>query len=276
MMSSSGEWRRVRAVAPALIAAALLIASGRSASADPLTCVSGTPPEGSPAFRCETVSATYTPGSDVSRSFDYDGFSFTAALEFDEVLGDGFTLFLTAYFIDPDDPGDFLDRIPDGYEPELFGTSFGPSWIYFYVEDLQDPACAPSCSEPTRGVDYGPNNDPPGSLDGVGAWALRVFWLGDDEYFHPEMLHDADGGSDVFDDLITVPGSFDPDPGCEVECGPFGTSKFDKDPVITGSADDFRSMIVVDRVPEPATFWLLGLGAAGAITRYRRSREKRD
>jgi hypothetical protein len=270
MMSISGAWRS-RAVLSALaLAAALTLTAARPAGADPVTCVSNTPPEGSPAFFCETVSMTYTPGTDVTRSFSFDSFSFSNELTFDEVLGDGFELFLTAYFVDPDDPGDFLDRIPAGFEPELFGTTHGPSWIFFYVEDLQDAACAPSCAEPTLGVDYGPNNDPPTSLAGEGAWAMRIFWLGDDGYFNPQVLHDADGGTDIFDDIITVDGSFDEDPFCEV-CD-FGALRFDKDPVITGSADDFRSVIVVSQVPEPATIWLVGLGVVGAAARMRRRR----
>jgi hypothetical protein len=275
MMSISGDRRRPRAAMPALlIATALFLTTVPSASADPLTCISSTPPEGSPAFHCQTASQTYSPGTDVSRLYSYDGGAFTNELVFDEVLGDGFELFLTAFFVDPDDPGDFLDRIPDGFAPEVFSTSFGPSWIFFYVEDLQDLSCAPSCDEPTLGVDYGPNNDPPGSLEGVGAWGMRMLWFGDGEYVAPQVLHDADGGSDVFDDIITVDGSFDPEPTPDVI--PISPLKFDNDPVITGSADDFRSVIVVSTVPEPATLWLLGMGAAAGIARFRwrRSRQR--
>ena len=65
------------------------------------------------------------------------------------------TVFITAFFVDPANPGGFLDRfqapysIP-AYAPERFLTTFGERWIYFRVEDLQDERDSP----PTRGRDF--------------------------------------------------------------------------------------------------------------------------
>lgn len=236
------------------------------ASADPLTCGAMAPdfdfsPSDSAAFACQTVAHTYLPGDDVSNLYGFapfaGGFSFTNELTFDTVLRE-FTLYLTAFFIEPGTP-EFLSRIPSAYEPETFVTTLGLSWVYFYVEDLIDE----TDEKPQQGADY------------LGNWAQDIRWYGDGEYNDPQVLHDPRGDPNFFGNVITVPGSFDPElqPECsQLPCDPCpecGCEICD-DPVIIGTANDFSGTTIAStRVPEPAAMWMVGLGAVATVTRVR-------
>jgi hypothetical protein len=248
-----------------LVVALATVWPSSSAEAGPLLCDPGGfdfTPGDSAAFACESVAHTFSPGQ-VSQLYGYDdfgaAFAFTNELTFDAVLRE-FTLYLTAFYIDPGDPGDFLSRIPAGYQPETFVTTFGNAWVYFYVEDLQEPGR----EEPQEGIEYS------------GAWFQDIRWFGDGTYINPQVLHDKRGGTNVFSDVITVPGSFDPEglpcsncsapPSCE-EC---------IDPIIVGSADDFSGTTVVSQVPEPLVMWLLTAGGAGIYARSRSRRLRRN
>ena len=236
-----------------------------SAGAGPLLCDPGGidfTPGDSAAFACETVSRTFSPGV-VSQLYGYDNFgaafAFTNELTFDTVLRQ-FTLFLTAFYIDPGAPGDFLTRIPAGFAPETFVTTFGNTWIYFYVEDLQEPGR----EEPQQGIEY------------AGSWLQDIKWFGDGIYIDPQVLHDKRGGGNFFGDNITVPGSFDPKGTPCSNCTAPPICEDCIDPVIVGSADDFSGTLVEDQVPEPLTMWLLTAGGAGIYVRARSRRLRRD
>ena len=237
-----------------------------SSEAGPLLCDPGGidfTPGDSAAFACETVSHTYLPGDDVSQLYSYNdfgaAFAFTNELTFDTVLRE-FTLFLTAFYIDPGDSGDFLTRIPAGFAPETFVTTFGNTWIYFYVEDLQEQGR----EEPEQGTEY------------AGSWLQDIKWFGDGIYIDPQVLHDTRGGANFFGDIITVPGSFDPEGTPCANCSGPPSCEECIDPVIIGQADDFSGTLVVDQVPEPLTMWLLTAGGAGVYVRARSRRLRRD
>jgi hypothetical protein len=72
-----------------------------------------------------------------------------------------------------------------------------------------------------------------------------------------ELLESHAGGPFL---NITIPGSYFP--GCPDELC--------IDPGISGTSDSFSDYTVVDAVPEPATFALLGSGLAGLLMRSRR------
>jgi hypothetical protein len=303
MTSGHGDGRLKSLVAAASAAVLFTALSAAPAKAGPLLCDGGAGPYDTgtsgvyPGYRCETVSHTYFPGDNVSNTYGFDPygsfgqfFSFTNELTFDTVLRT-FTLFMSAFFVEPGDT-DFLDLLPAGAQPETFLTTDGPTWIYFYVEDLQSDDCGPPrgtpgpCGEPQQGTDatngeYGPDSD---LDDDLKAWFQTVTWFSFFGTNSARMLHDPRDGVPFFGNDITVPGSFDPAPdpcddseyyGCEPPPPPpceicllGGELKAPGDPVITGTANDFSATTIV--APEPATLWLLGLGAAGIFARARR------
>jgi hypothetical protein len=277
--TDAGVGSRVRLV-PLMMAIATAFVTSPVA-AGPLLCNNGISADPA-AFRCETVSRSYQQAGTSSALFQFDpygvgAFAFTNELSFDDVLRD-FTLYMSAFYIVPGNPA-FSGRTPAGYQPEVFFTTSGPAWIYFFVEDLQDPSCAPNCGEPKQGLEFGPDSN--GDPDRL-AWVQTITWWGDGEYNDPQVLRDPreQGGQQTsfFGDIITVPGSFDPlhvpcadcsPPSPPVQCEECAvTLKVPADPVISGTANDFSGTIVVS-VPEPGSLWLVALGAAAAVRRVR-------
>jgi hypothetical protein len=216
------------------------------ASAGPVTCINtGDGFEDAifgPVLSCETETVHFSPSS-TTGFFNFAGGDVVNDLSFDKVLHD-FDLRMSAFFVSPDDPV-LTDRIPDGFLPMTLVTGEGDVNGYFRVEDLTDD---PSSGPPQQGVDYS------------GFWTQNILWFGDGNYVDPQVLHDP-RPLDVFDHIITVPGSFDPGVTPCTEC----------DPGIRGTGDDFSDTTVVNRtaVPEPASLVLFGTGAL-ALTRRRR------
>jgi len=243
--------------------AAMLVPLGAGvAEAGPVTCntfFEGNNADslfGGASYACQSLTAVYTQSS-TSNTYGFDGGFFSNTLSFDTVLQD-MTITMSAFFVTPGNTA-FLSRIGTEFEPETFMTSYGEAWVYFRVEDL--------------GLQLGP---PEQGTHFEGTWSQDVLWFGDGTYVDPQMLHD-NRPLDTFDDVITVDGSFDPEPSPCTDCVRDLDTKGFGDPTIRGGALDFSDTTVVDvtQVPEPSSLVLLASGGIGALYRRRRQRAAR-
>ncbi len=238
--SPSAALKLIRAAA---LAAALVPLGSIAAEAGPITCVGGQDTFFDSAFACETLSATYAPGTSQSNTFVFGAGTHLNTLTFDEVLLP-FVLHMSAFYIDP---AELQSRLPAGRVCEQYALPFPGACVYYRVEDLQDD---PDSGPPQQGTHF------------TGDWEQEILWFSQGGApSDAELWHDP-RGLDNFDDNITVPGSYDPTPVPGL--GPL-------DPLIRGSTDNFSDTAVLPvQTPEPSSLVLLGLGIGGLYNRFRR------
>ena len=254
----------------ALVAVAVM-SLARSTQAAGVTCVAGDDTLfPGVADACETLDNFYSP-SNTSEEYFFNGGAVINELAFDNVVHE-MMVTMSAFFVVPGNTA-FLARVPDGFTPATFDTFYGDRWVYFRVEDLQP-------TDQTDPEQAGTDAPPQNPDDFTGNWTQTIRWFAlDDTNQIFEVLHDnrplgATPGNG-FQDVITVPNSFDPD-GDPDSCPPSECSSdlllfLSHDPAIGGSADDFSdTLVTVSHVPEPATMMLVLTGLAGAGFERRR------